>query len=119
MISIILHLFAWIEICQIGLRVHKAMHKENSWTLSKSTKHIKIINKILLQYYHNIFRPSFGYGIFKGKNWSLYEPNCQTFFRRHKRGILWCSTSYNPSWNLYSIKTGQKVHVSNIVFYIQ
>ncbi len=59
--TIILYLFAWIEIYRGGVQANKAMYKENSWILIKSTKDIKIINNILLPYYHNIFRSSFGY----------------------------------------------------------
>ncbi len=64
MFIIIQHLCIRIESDTIGAQVHKAMHKQNSWTSTKTTKDIKIINKILLPYYYNIFGSSFGYGIF-------------------------------------------------------
>ncbi len=42
---------AWIETDRITSPVHKAMHKENSYTFTKSTKDIKIINNIILPQY--------------------------------------------------------------------
>ncbi len=52
---IIQHLSAWIEQDILWQPVHQAMHKENSWIFTKSTKDIKIINKTLLPYYYHIF----------------------------------------------------------------
>ncbi len=116
---IIQHLCIGISRSKIRLPVHKAMHKENSWTSIKSIKYIKTINKISLQYYYDIFGSSFEYGIFKGEKKLLYEPEFLISFRRHKRCILCCSICYNQSWDLYSIITANQVHVSQISFYIQ
>ncbi len=67
--------------------VHATLVKKKSWTWIKSFQYIKIINKILLQYYYHIFGWSFGYGIFKRENQSLDEPEFCTSFRRQERGI--------------------------------
>ncbi len=82
MFNIILYLFAWIEIYQIGLPVHNSMHKHNLWTSTKTTKDIKIINNILLPYYYHILRQSFGHQ------------------------ILWCNNDYNMNCNF--VKTRKK-----------
>ncbi len=81
---IIQHLCVAIESDIIRGQVQESMYKEKSWTSSKSTNDIKIINKILLQYYHHIFRSSFGYGIFKGKCLPLCAPELTTFFRKYE-----------------------------------
>ncbi len=77
---IIQHLYAGISQDIIRQPVHKAMHKENSRTFTKSTKDIKITNKILSQYYYNIFRSSFGYGILPCSKPLQYEPEFLNLF---------------------------------------
>eukprot|EP01084_Bolivina_argentea_P242956 407406_1 len=53
------HVSIRTDVYVIGVKVHKAMDKEKSWTLSKSIKDIKIMNNILLQHYHSICGSSF------------------------------------------------------------
>ncbi len=60
------------------------MDKQNSYTSTKSTKDIKIINKMVLQYYQNSFGSSSGYEIFKGKALPLYAPELPTFSRKYE-----------------------------------
>ncbi len=105
MFNIILYLFAWIEIYRVGVRVHKAMYKENSWILSKSTKDIKIINNIILSYYYGIFGSTFKYEIVQRKRRLYSGPQFLPSFRRHKRGILCRRISCNWSGNQNSIRS--------------
>ncbi len=102
---IIQHVYTGISCDKIRLPVHNAMYKEILWPLTKSIKHIKIINKMELSYCYNNFRSSFGYGIFKGKVRLLYEAEILPSFRRHKRGVRCCRTGCNLSWNLLSIRS--------------
>ncbi len=81
---IIQHLCDRIDADKIRIPVHKAMNKKNLWIVTKSTKHIKIINTILTLYYYNIFRSSFGYEISKRKLLPLYEPELSTSFRKYE-----------------------------------
>ncbi len=50
------------------------MHKENSWTLIKLTKDIKIINTIHIPHHYHVFRSSFGHCIFRREIYGGYEP---------------------------------------------
>eukprot|EP01084_Bolivina_argentea_P052261 95995_1 len=85
------------------LQRHTSNNK--SWAWTKSFPNIKIMNKIVLSYHYNIFRQSFGYGIFKGEIWLLYDPEFLPSFRRHERGIRSYSTSCNWSGNWCSIRS--------------
>ncbi len=93
----------WYDIISRDGLLPNASLKKKSWTSFISSKYIKILNKVSLQYYQHIFRSSLGYEIFKGKRVLWYAPDFLTFFRRHERGILCGRISCNQSWNLYSI----------------
>ncbi len=87
-----------------NLFLRKVPVKKIWWKWYQSSKHMQKVMKILLQYHCNIFKSSFGYGIFKGNIWLFYTPALHTFFRRHKRWILCCRIRCNWSWNLYFIR---------------
>ncbi len=93
----------YIRSYEKNVHLRKLDTKKIWWKWYQTSKYIQKVIKILLQYYCNIFKSSFGYGIFKGNIRLFYAPEFQSFFRRHKRGILCCRTSCYHSWMLYSI----------------
>ncbi len=83
---IIQHLCIGIETDKIRKQVHKAIHKENSWTSIKSTKYIKMINKIYLQHYCDIFWIQFfGMEFYKGNITMIWTRIFQDTERKNKR----------------------------------
>ncbi len=62
-IIIIQHLYNGIGVNIIRKPIHKAIDKQNSWTSTKSTKDIKIINNITSRQYGDILGQGYGYQI--------------------------------------------------------
>ncbi len=107
MLIIIQHLSAQIQTYEIRLTVHKAMHKENSWTSTKSTKDIKITNNILLPYYDDILEHGFEYQILSCRNNYNIHQNFSKTGKNNERRILCSSLRYYISWKLNSIRTSR------------
>ncbi len=85
--------------------------KKISWKCLKSFKHIEKVNKILLQYYLNIFQSSFEFEIFKRNTPLFCAPQNSPSFRRHKR----CIGCYTISCNWPGCCT-QLEHISIVSF---
>ncbi len=74
----------------IRRRIQKPMYKEKSWTSTKSTKDIKIINNIILPQYDQVLGQCYGHQILAANHYYDIKVNFAKTRKKNKRGSL-CS----------------------------
>ncbi len=87
---IIQHLCVAFESDIIRGQIPKPMYKEKSWTSTKSTKDIKIINNIILPQYDQVLGQFYGHQILAADHYYNIKGNFAKTRKKNKRCSL-CS----------------------------
>eukprot|EP01084_Bolivina_argentea_P309893 536072_1 len=118
MFMMIQHVCVGIGIDKSRIRVHKAIHHENSWTFPKSTKHIKIINNMSLPLYDDILGQRFGYQFLSWNNDYGLHQNLEKTQKNNKRCSLCSSLSvFNEIVTFFIGKTSIKTIRRILILY--